>query len=181
MNMKSKRIVVIFPGGNYSADCPLLYYAGFKYETRDYEKVTINFQESTNKNNSFDENVDSCKSMALNQLKSIDFFDFEDVVFVSKSIGTVIAGWMEEKLAVKVRHIFLTPIQETLPYIKKDKNIIAVISGTKDKYLDSEFLKNHCKENDIFLKQIEGAGHRLEIWGDMDRNIDILREIVELY
>jgi hypothetical protein len=31
------------------------------------------------------------------------------------------------------------------------------------------------------LKQIEGVGHRLEIWGDMDKNIEVLRKVVALY
>ena len=32
-------------------------------------------------------------------------------------MGTVIAGWLEDKLNIKVRHIYLTPIEDTLTYI----------------------------------------------------------------
>ena len=41
-DMNDKKIVVIFPGGNYSADCALLYYAGFKFEDR-VVNFNINF------------------------------------------------------------------------------------------------------------------------------------------
>jgi|GEM_PF-6579042 len=90
--MGDKKIVVIFPGGNYSADCPLLYYSGFKFEVRGYEKVAISYGD----------------------------------------------------------------------LIRRDKTL------------------DECIEN-ICLKQIDGVGHRLEVLGDMDKNIEILREILALY
>ncbi|HEX3023482.1 MAG TPA: hypothetical protein VHP81_13975 [Lachnospiraceae bacterium] len=61
-----------------------------------------------------------------------------------KSIGTVIAGWVEEKLALKVGHIFLTPIDETFPYIGEDKNILRVIVGSNDRVVSIQNLKDLC-------------------------------------
>ena len=63
----------------------------------------------------------------------------------------------------------------------KDKNIIIVVAGTKDKLLDAENLKQHCERESIPLRQIEEVGHRLEVFGDMNTNLDILKEIVKLY
>ncbi|GKU25171.1 hypothetical protein [Clostridium folliculivorans] len=179
--MSDKKIVVIFPGVNYSADCPLLYYAVFKFETRGYEKVAINYGDLTNKYDSLAQLIQGIKSDVLLRLKDIDLSQYDDIVFVSKSMGTAVAGWIEEKLCIKARHIYLTPLNETLPYIKKDKNIITVIAGTKDKFLDTETLKEHCKKENIYLKLIEGAGHRLEVRGDMNKNIELLKEIVSTY
>lgn len=179
--MDDKKIVVIFPGGNYSTDCPLLYYAGFKFEGQGYEKISINYGDLLKRDKSLDEYVKDIKSAVLVQLKDIDLSKYNDIVFVSKSLGTVIAGWVEEKLCVRVRHIYLTPIKETLLYIHNGKNIIAVVAGTKDKQLNADILKEHCKKENVCLKQFDGAGHRLEVWGDMDKNIEILREVVALY
>lgn len=120
-------------------------------------------------------------NLALIQLQSFDLSKYDDIVFVSKSLGTVVAGWVEEKLCIKARHIYLTPIKETLPYIQHEKNIIAVIAGTKDKFLDADTLRKHCIKENIYLRQIDGVGHRLEVWGDMDKNIRILGEVVEIY
>lgn len=176
-----KKLVVIFPGTNYSSDCPLLYYAGFKFEARGYEKVVIGYGDLLKHDKSLDESLEDIKSLVLTQLQLFDFHEYKDIVFVSKSLGTVVAGWIEEKLCIKVRHIYLTPIIETLPYIHNEKNIITVIAGTKDRHLDAEVLKKHCIKENIPLKQIEGVGHRLEAWGNMDKNIEILRDIVSLY
>lgn len=43
--MKDKKIVVLFPGANYSTDYPLLYYAGFKFEVRGYERTAISYED----------------------------------------------------------------------------------------------------------------------------------------
>ena len=96
-------------------------------------------------------------------------------------MGTVVSGFIEEKLNINVRHIYLTPLNETLNYIKKGKNIIIVVSGTKDKHMDSKVLKSHCLKENINFKLIEGANHRLEIKNNINKNIEILKEVVKLY
>lgn len=179
--MVDKKIVVIFPGGNYNADRPLLYYAGFKYEVRGYEKVAISYNDLVKRDKPLVEYIEEINNSVLIQLEAFDLSKYDDIVFVSKSLGTVVAGWVEEKLNIKVRHIYLTPIKETLPYIKNAKNIIIVIAGTMDKQLSADVLKEHCIKENISLKQIDRVGHRLEIWGDVDRNIEVLREVVALY
>jgi len=179
--MVNKKIIVIFPGANYNSDCPLLYYAGFKYEMLGYEKVKISYNDLIKSEKTSIEYIEDINDYVLSQLQAFDLSKYDDIIFVSKSLGTIVAGWVEEKLSIKVRHIYLTPLKETLQYINNNKNIIKVIAGTKDKYLKAELLKEHCEKENISLKQIEGVGHRLEIWGDIDRNIQILREIVALY
>ncbi|GFP76319.1 hypothetical protein [Clostridium fungisolvens] len=179
--MSNKKIVVIFPGVNYRADCPLLYYAGFKFETRGYEKVAINYDDLTNKYDLLAQFIEAVKSDVLAKLRAIDLSQYDDIVFVSKSMGTAVAGWIEEKLCIKARHIYLTPIEETLSYIKKDKDIIIVVAGTRDKLLNTNILKEQCMKENIPLKLIDGAGHRLEVKGDIDKNIELLREIVSTY
>ena len=160
-----KKLIVLFPGIRYSVDMPLLYYARLKYEEKGYESIAINYD----------------NSYALNQLENIDFSQYEDIIFVSKSMGTVVAGWLEEKLKIKVRHIYLTPLEATLPYIRKEKDIITVVAGTKDKHINAEELKDYCKKEEINCKLIEGVGHRLEIKNNIERNIDILKEVIKLY
>lgn len=179
--MGDKKIVVLFPGVNYSTDCPLLYYAGFKYEIQGYEKVAISYEDLLKQDKSLEGCIKDIKNLTLTQLQQFHLSKYDDIVFVSKSLGTVVAGWVEEKLCIKARHIYLTPIKETLPYIQHEKNIIAVVAGTNDKQLSADILKEHCIKENINLKQIDGVGHRLEVWGDINKNIQILREIVEIY
>jgi len=131
---------------------------------------------------SFDEGIENIKKLVARQVKGIDFSAYQDIVFVSKSIGTIIAGGFENELGIgNIRHIYLTPIEKTLEYINSGKNIDIIIAGTSDRHLDSEILRNHCENERMHLKLIEGADHSLEVPGSMSANIDILKKIVELY
>jgi hypothetical protein len=66
-------------------------------------------------------------------------------------------------------------------FIKKEKNISIVIAGTNDKFMNADILKTHCEQEQIKLELIDDAGHSLEIMGDINVNIDILKRVVELY
>ena len=176
-----KKLIVLFPGIRYSVDMPLLYYARLKYEEKGYESIAINYDYSYKEKKMLKEYIEEGKNYALKQLENIDFSQYEDFIFVSKSMGTVVAGWLEEKLKIKVRHIYLTPLEATLPYIRKEKDIITVVAGTKDKHINAEELKDYCKKEEINCKLIEGVGHRLEIKNNIERNIDILKEVIKLY
>lgn len=177
----NKKLVVLFPGGKYSTDCPLLYYAGFKYEVLGYDKKCVNISKNISQNLAYEDFKLAVKNETYEQLKDVSFSDYEEILFISKSIGGVVAGWIQDKLQLIVKHIFLTPIPETLSYLKRDRGIKCVICGTNDKKVDLNHLHDICTKEEILLHLIEGVGHRLEVFGDMNKNIDILKEIVSLY
>lgn len=178
--MTNKKLIVIFPGGNYTAEMPLLYYAKFKYEVLGYESIKIVFNISTNYNSNT-EMLSCLYKQAFTQLNEVDYSHYDDIIFVSKSIGTVIAALIAKEIGQSVKHVFLTPLENTLQYIIHSNNIKLVVSGTLDKYLQSSILKEHCEKEDINYLQIDGVGHRLEKFGDMAKNIEILKRIVEHY
>ncbi|MCL2376457.1 MAG: alpha/beta hydrolase [Defluviitaleaceae bacterium] len=178
-----KNLVILFPGGNYTTEKPLLHFAEFKYRAlKGYDCVKINYGDCLKKNLSPDEIIENIKSFILPQIEAIDFSSYDDIVFVSKSLGTIIAGWLTDKLNISnIRHIYLTPVEQTLPYITNNNNISMVVSGTKDKQMQADVLKNHCQRNKVSLKLIEGANHHLEIPEDINASIEILKIIAELY
>ena len=181
MGDERNNLIVLFPGAGYSVDNPLLYYARFKYEVKGYESIKINYGDWIKKDITFDEKIEAIKKLVLEQVNEIDFSKYDDILFVSKSLGTVISGWLADILAVNARHIYLTPIEKTLQFLISGKNISIVIAGTKDRFMNIDVLKAHCEQEQIKLKLIDNAGHSLEIFGNMDINIDILKQIVELY
>ena len=182
MKNEEKNLIVLFPGAGYTVNSPLLYYAEFKYYVKGYKSLKINYGDCLKKEKPFSDIIEDTKKFVLNQVKEVDFSIYDDILFVSKSFGTVIAGWLEETLNKNnIRHIYLTPINDTLEFIKKDKNISIVVAGTKDTFLDKNILTEHCGREKIKLELIEDADHGLEITGDMNINIDILKRIVELY
>ena len=172
----TKNLILLFPGKYYAVTYPLLFYAYSKYERKGYECVAINYGDF--------ENFDDAKDSAMAQIEKLNFSSYDDIIFLSKSIGTVIAGIIEETLCGNInniRHIYLTPIKNTLPYLKKEKNVSRVIAGTKDPHLDINILAEHCSQEGIKLDLIENADHNLEVSDDVIANIDILKQVVELY
>ncbi|MCL2353290.1 MAG: hypothetical protein FWC69_01520 [Defluviitaleaceae bacterium] len=180
MKQKDKKIIILFPGKGYSTDMPLLYYAGFKYAMKGYKVLPIHYG-ALDKEKSRSEVLEIAKAEASKQVKDVDFSKYEEIVFASKSVGTVVAGYISEELDENIKHIYLTPIDETLQFINNKDDIIAIIVGEEDKVFDTNTLKAHCHQKGIELHVIEGAGHSLEKFENAVDNIDILKRIVELY
>mgnify|MGYP000773336715 FL=1 len=82
-----KKICVVFPGIGYHSDKPLLYY-GKKYMSENgYEIVDLKYGKLPHGlENAFAAGWD----VVIPELDSIDWREAEDIVFMSKSIGTVI-------------------------------------------------------------------------------------------
>jgi hypothetical protein len=116
MSNERKNLIILFPGAGYSVANPLLYYAGFKYYVKGYESIKINYGDCLKQDRPFDENIEAIKKFVLEQVNEVDFSIYDDILFVSKSLGTVISGWLAEVLAINIRHIYLTPIEKTFQF-----------------------------------------------------------------
>ena len=181
MGDKAKNLIILFPGMGYNVSNPLFYYARIKYAAKGFEIMETNYGDCILKDRSFDENIEAVKVYVLNQIKSADLAAYDNVLFFSKSYGTVVAGLLENEVSVKVRHVFLTPLNGTLPFIAKGKNIDIVIAGTNDKYMEADNIKAHCEREGIRLELIAGADHSLVIHGDARASVDALKKAVDLF
>jgi len=168
----SKKIVISFPGGR-GAEVPLLYFAAKHYEDLGYEKVFISHPIS--KEYSFEALLDNADKI----VKEINFCEYEDIVFVAKSIGTGVACTIKERYQISATLILFTPPQETLPFIKRDNDITLVAIGTKDKYVSSDILKEMCEKEGICCYVENGVGHRMEVMNDLQRNLEIISNVIE--
>ena len=178
--MANNKLVVIFPGRNYSCDKPVLYYAAKIFSTREYDVIPLSYNiDAQIDRNDVKALVEGAKQSVLRQRADVDFQAYEDVVFVSKSMGTVLAGFFEYYFKINVRHIYLTPVADALKYMQRGKCI--VVSGKDDKILEARKLKIYCVEQDIALKQFEEVGHSLEHPTDINKTFAILMVLVRLF
>lgn len=175
-----KNLLIEFPGRNYSCDRPLLYYCEKVFSNRGYDviKLDYNFRLKGDKND-VSGLIEEAKDIVKMQLDMVDFSGYEDIVFVSKSMGSALAGHFELYYNIKVRHIYLTPVDAGLKYMQKGKCI--VVAGKEDKILESRKLRIYCVEQDIPLKQFEEVGHSLEHPEDISKTLAILMVIMRLY
>ncbi|VYU46642.1 hypothetical protein [Clostridium tertium] len=167
-----KKLAVIFPGMNYNSDKPLLYYIKKILSKENYDIVSITYGElPKEKQLAFDIAIKKAKEV----LKDIDWSDYDTILFVSKSIGTILAGFIALSLPKNIKHIYLTPVNETLQFINGD---VLVFSGAEDPMINTENLQEECNSKEIKLYLYDDCNHSMET-GDIKKDIQILSVITE--
>lgn len=184
-----KSLLVMFPGVGYTCDKPLLYYIGKLYQNDNFDVKKISYAGFMNglKDDSQKMNhaYELVKKQTKEQLKDINWNEYEKVVFVSKSIGTVGAAYifryMQDKKIInsnlKISNIFLTPLVETFNYVTENSGF--VIIGDKDQWSDYAQICKLAKKYNLPVHIIENANHSLENSNIFD-NIDIISNVVKI-
>lgn len=111
-------------------------------------------------------------------IQQINFSEYEHIIFVAKSMGTVVACTLKEKYNIPATLILFTPLKETLPYIKKDNDIMLVAAGDKDDWLESKILVEVCEKEGLPYYIEAGVGHRMEVMGDLERNLEVIKNVI---
>ena len=154
----------IFPGIGYHCDKPLLYYT--KKLLKDYEIIEIQF-----KNLDFDIQVSEEKAFqqAKEQMKEVD----SSTLFVSKSIGTYCAARLAKEYKIQ-KNIYFTPLEDTMPYLKKED---LIFSGSKDQWANYDVLKKYTDSHGLFLHTVKDGNHSLET-GNIIEDIENMKKIM---
>ena len=103
---------------------------------------------------------------------------YKQVVFISKSIGTIVAGEVHGKLEIPIKHLFLTPIKDTIHYINKFNGL--VVYGTKDEVFSKELANQINIDKAREVIEIPNANHGLETQ-NVEESIEILSKLVRIY
>lgn len=171
MSGTERKLVVVFPGGR-GEEIPLLYFGAKIFEDKGYEKLYVGHPANGEKE--FEALYENAKSRLL----AYDLAAYEDIVFVAKSIGTLVACKVKEELGISASLILFTPLQGTLEYMKAENGILLAAAGTKDRYLDYKVLREHCERVEIPCYIEENVGHRMEVMNDLARNLEIVGNVI---
>lgn len=176
-----KGIVVCFPGTGYTCRERLFALCTAVYEARGYDVIRLDYSHIPFREiESFEEAVGIALRASKRQLENVDFAGYEDVVWISKSLGTICATVAEKELVVLPRHLFLTPVEATLGQIKSGARVMAMVLGTTDRFLTGEKLAEFCAERGYRYCIINGVGHNLKDESDPARTERINEQIVAL-
>lgn len=175
------KIAVYFPGIGYHCDKPLLYYSRsiackLGYENFRNVKYTYNAGNIRGNEEKMKEAYEALFSQTEAELADIVWSQYDDILFVSKSIGTIIAASYAQKYGLKsARHILYTPLAQT--YHFAPDHAIAFI-GTADPWSDTDEIIRLSNANHIPLTVYDGCNHSLECTDTM-KNIDHLKDIMQ--
>ena len=174
--MMDKRLAVLFPGIGYHCDKPLLYYSARLAKAAGYEVLPVPYAGFPGQVRGDAEKMRACLEIAWSQaeamLSPIDWAEREDILFIGKSIGTIVASRYAREKGLAVKSVLLTPLEETFRFVRE--NAIA-FHGTADPWADTGAIVAACRERGIPLRLTEGANHSLET-GNVLRDVQTLKE-----
>ena len=156
------KLAVVFPGIGYHKNKPLLYYSSKLVKGLGYKIIDIEYSKLPEKVKGNIAMMQKAADIAYfdveTQLKDVNFEDYEDVLFIGKSIGTfTLAKYVKEK-GINVRQIW---------YI-----------GDADPWSDVDKVKKMAADKGILLYSYPDCNHSLEC-EDVDTNIANLRDVMQ--
>ncbi len=175
------KIAVYFPGLGYHCDKPLLYYsrsiAGkLGYENSKTVHYTYSAPNIRGNAEKMKEAYEALFSQAENILADIVWSEYDDVLFISKSIGTIIAASYAAKHGLTTaRQILYTPLAQT--FLAPPRNAIGFI-GTADAWSSVDEIIRLSAANHIPLTVYGGCNHSLEC-GEPLKDIDTLKDVMQ--
>lgn len=174
---ENSKLVVLFPGKNFPCDKPILHFAGTSALQSGFDLMILEYGYQAART---DLDVNELQRVIEDSHESVQriISKYKQVVFVSKSIGTIVAGEVHGKLEIPIKHLFLTPIKDTIHYINKFNGL--VVYGTKDEMFNKEHANQINIDNVREVIEIPNANHGLET-NNVEESIEILSKLVRIY
>ncbi|MCR4642205.1 MAG: alpha/beta hydrolase [Lachnospiraceae bacterium] len=181
------KLALLFPGIGYTCDRPLLYYGRKLAGKEGYELRTVSYVYDGDMNirgnvQKMEEAFRALYGQARELLAGLEYERYEEVLFLSKSVGTVIAAAYAKELRdkgiggnTKLRHIFYTPLEYTFKY---DPDEAIAFLGTADPWCVPEEVIRIAKVRKVPVHVYDNANHSLET-GDVIADLNILKDVME--
>ncbi len=174
----NKKLAVVFPGIGYHKDKPLLYYASKLVKSKGYEVIDIEYHDLPHKIRGdkamMREAAELAYAQTVKSLYGAKIDAYEDIVFIGKSIGTVILAKYAAEHHINARQILYTPVEATFNYASSQA--IAFI-GDADPWSVLADVERMAKEKNIPLHIYPDCNHSLEC-EDVNENIEILHDVI---
>ena len=108
-------------------------------------------------------------------LKNIDWNSYGNILFISKSIGTIISAAYASRHDLTVKNILFTPLEDTFSFPLAGS---IAFHGTADPWAETEAIQTLASQKDVPLFLTKAADHSLET-GDVQADIFILKTTME--
>ena len=175
-----KKLAVFFPGIGYTLDKPLMYYSRRLAVDAGYEILILPYfgfpQNSRGDRNKMTESCKLALAQATEMLSGTELSEYDSILFVGKSIGTVVAAEIASNSSVldRIHFVLYTPLEETFAF---SANNAIVFTGDADPWVESGTVPALCKKQGIPCHVIRDANHSLET-GHVLKDIEIMKKIM---
>jgi phosphoglycolate phosphatase len=173
----SQKLCVVFPGRRYSCDRSLLYYPSCYLQRRGFEMIYLHYDadRETKDMIPLSENFAAAYKETEKVLADIDFAKYDEIIFLSKSLGTVVASqYGADHHIDHLTHIYFTPVDRMLPFIKENDLIFA---ARTDSYMENTTAKlSHFPHAHI----LDIDSHSMEDREDELHSLKIMEEVMKI-
>lgn len=168
------KLAVIFPGIGYHTDKPLLYYGKKLAKEYGFEIVEVTYGPFDNNVKGSPEKMKEAFQKALSQtedcLKDIDFTQYNNILFLCKSVGTAVASAFAKNHQLMTYNVYYTPVAGSFDFMGTEG---IVFTGTNDPWIETDAIKQGCTEHGLPLYITEDGNHSLETG-------DVLKDVANL-
>lgn len=177
-------LAIIFPGIGYTADKPLLYFSRRLAAAAGYDVLPLSYggfpPKSIGDADRMAESVRIAFEQTTGLLSGIDLASRDRILFIGKSIGTVIAARIASESPVRdrIRLVLYTPLEQTFSFAFGDA---IVFTGTDDPWVgkSESRISALCAGRGIPCRVIPDANHSLETKDPM-KDVAQLNEILNM-
>lgn len=173
------KLAVIFPGIGYAVDKPLLYYSGRLARKYNYQILTVSYPPLPENIKGDSAKMKQAFDLAFAQteqfLGNVDWTSYGSILFISKSIGTVISAAYASKYDLKVKSVLFTPLKETFPFPLPGS---IAFHGTADPWAETNSIQSLAEQKEVPLFLTKNANHSLET-GDIQVDLSIIKNTME--
>ena len=168
-------LAIILPGIGYTGDKPLLYYSRRIAVRLGYEVLDIRYSGFPQNVLGDSDKMAACYRIALEQAgKQLPAIQEEDeVLFIGKSIGTVLAARFADRLPCGSRLVLYTPMEDIFRYSLRNA---IVFTGSADPWVKAP-IGPRCLARRIPCTVVPDGNHSLEC-GDPLRDMEALLQVM---
>lgn len=173
----SDTLVVMLPGYGYSVQKPIFYYLSDVVMKLDFDLLRVNYGfQLSQEDMSFEHELTVLRDEVVDVVSKVDAKVYKELIVIGKSIGTGFIDDVAKCLGTdKLKRIYLTPIDRTLP--AEISSGMMIVYGDKDNLLSMEN-KNRIKGSTASVMVVEDANHTLKT-GEMDKDLEAIATLAE--
>lgn len=172
---------ILFPGIGYHKDKPLLYYSMRLAKEAGYEITCVDYSGIPWEKGDLGD-PDRMKELFAEAMEKVCstvdeavFREGDEILFISKSIGTVVAACYAAEKKIKAKQIYYSPVVSFGTYVQEGG---IAFYGDADPLADAVEIEKICVSRKIEMYRIEGGNHSLET-GDTQADLQKLQDIMK--
>lgn len=176
-----KRLAIILPGIGYTADRPLLHFAMKLAAGAGYDVSAVKFGEMPSRVKGDEKKKRKAFAIAMKaareQVRQKTLKEYDEVVFISKSLGSVVALSLAQEYGIRPKQVIYTPVDETFA-AWKDPTDCVMFHGLADPWMPNDRMDAFAAEHGCRLYTYPDANHSIET-GDVQRDLRFLEDIMK--